>query len=220
MTCLHCFVMTATLAAVALRANSGELTLYHLFRSGADGQWVEVRIPLQAGAWRMGRPDGRTASPAELSEVLHSLGSVALAVHCPGETQGPTHYPCAVELRNAHIEKKEGSVPAPVAGWSGATGDTMRLNGGTSVLTYSSAPGLSPTLDLLPAGVLPATGMLALVAPPQVVLQLRGPDVKGLTFHWRVQANEVARTNTLPSQGMLIVTTRRQSSTGPTPARL
>ena len=219
MRCLHCFVLSATLAAMAASSAAGDLTLYQPIRSGSDGEWVDVRIALQAGTWRAGRPDGRAASPAELREALQFLGSVALAIDCNGETQGPTHYPCALELGNVVIERADRTVPVPASGWSGATGDTMRFNGGGSVMTYSSHPDALPLFELLPAGVLPAPGMAALVAPARLAQALKGPDVQGVAFRWRVQFNELAPARALRSQGMLILTTRKPPAAS-MPARL
>lgn len=197
------------LAFVAAAAEPPAL-LVHRFTVAEPDEWVSIDLRPTAILWHQGISGSRTVRFDDVRAVLASLKGVAIGARCAGRSEGPIHYPCAVDVD----VRSYGDSDDALAGWFSSTAyKLVRPDEGTvsALSTASTAPG-----SITVAG---ETGLLALVAPQAVEAQWAQDRPLRVRVRVRpapvaddgassIDAARQAHAKTFPAQGVIVISTQ------------
>jgi hypothetical protein len=204
-------IVGGLLFPLAFFAAAGEppAMLVHRFTIDEPDEWVSIELRPMATLWHQGINGSRTVRFDDVRAVLGSLKGVAIGARCPGRSEGPVHYSCALDVDVSH----HGDGADALEGWtSSTTYKLVRPDEGT--VSALSAPNPAPG-SIAVAG---EAGLLALVAPE--ALEAQWAQDRPLRVRVRVRPAPVAddgssidaarraHAKTFPAQGVIVISTQ------------
>jgi hypothetical protein len=200
------------LPGLGLPAAFAQRAEHHLFRRvvlAPPGEWTEVVMPWTTEGWRIGAPDGPSATAADLARWQAAPGLVVVAGRCRGAQSGGTHYPCAFELQ---VSVPSGDSPvsgvAMLQPWQTTSDERLaHFDRGVVHAPSNAGGGMGPTARGLLQGVLPGDGrLLGFYAPGAVLLGADGRAAPVLRLRGVDNPLQHAR---FEREGLLVLSTRR-----------
>jgi hypothetical protein len=197
---------------LAFFAAAGEppAVLVHRFTIDEPDEWVSIELRPMATLWHQGISGSRTVRFDDVRAVLGSLKGVAIGARCPGRSEGPVHYACALDVEVGH----DGASADALEGWtSSTTYKLVRPDEGTVSALSAAAPAPG---SIAIAG---EAGLLAVIAPEAVEAQWAQDRPLRVRVRVRpapmaddgsssIDAARRAHAKTFPAQGVIVISTQ------------